>query len=317
MSPLSTAIDVSVEGVTDTSSILLPNPVQQVAYGNRYLPFTIKDVPIHRTRSGSMPPGIAPFASSDMFKSANAFKKHRARRWDHWINEESSVQSGSSLKKAALYLKTPGLISLSGGMPSSHYFPFERVNIEVLLPPHFSERETAESGVVRSARKHDIRKGKSLYDLTVCLNYDQATVSQQLLRFVTKHTEIAHNPPYADWACCLTGASTVALKMCFHMFCTRGQYFVTEEYTFATAVEKATPLGIKVVGVKIDKEGMLPDDVDQVLLDWDGSERDGPKPFLFSSVPTGQRLKTLQEPYNHTRGGKPYVPSPRSIMCAY
>jgi aromatic amino acid aminotransferase I / 2-aminoadipate transaminase len=295
------AIDFRAESVTDTTSVVLPVPVPKIANGDGHLTFTIKDVQAHRARSAPMAPGVAPFASSDMFKSPGSFKQQRAKRWDHWINQESSSRSGSSLKKAAQYLKTPGLISLGGGLPSSEYFPFEHIGVKVPSAPHFSEQETLETGIIRIAGKHDIREGKSLYDLEVSLNYGQATGSAQLLRFVTEHTEIVHKPPYADWACCLTAGSTAALEMCFRMFCNRGDYVLTEEYTFATAVETATPLGIKIAGVKMDKEGMLAEDLDNLLSNWDASKRGGPKPFLIYTVPTGQNPTGATQSYERRK----------------
>lgn len=56
-----------------------------------------------------------------------------------------------------------GLISLGGGLPSSEYFPFERIDIKVPNPPHFSEEETREFGVVMRTGKYDIAQGKSFY----------------------------------------------------------------------------------------------------------------------------------------------------------
>lgn len=277
-------MDVDIEGLTDTSSVVVPDPV--LANGHTHAVFSLHDIAPHRAKSVPMPPGVAAFSSSDMFKSPSCFKKPKAKRWDHRINLESSSRQGSSLKGAALYLKQPGMLSLGGGLPSSDYFPFEQINIKVPTPPHFSETETAQTGQVHTVGKHDIREGKSVYDLAISLNYGQATGSAQLLRFVTEHTEIVHSPPYSDWACSLTAGSTSALEMAFRMFCSRGDYMLTEEYTFATAVETAQPLGIKVAGVKMDAEGMLATDLDHVLSTWDA--RKGPKPFLLYTVPTGQ-----------------------------
>lgn len=65
------------------------------------------------------------------------------------------------------------LISLGGGLPSSENFPFERMDIKVPLPPHFSEQETKESGVVSTTGKYDVSEGKSLYGTypgTACLH---------------------------------------------------------------------------------------------------------------------------------------------------
>lgn len=279
------ALDVAVEGVTDTSGIALPDPMS--IKRDIHPIFTIDDVLPQRQNSAKMPAGVAPFGSSDMFKSKGCFSKPRAKRWDHRINAESKARQPSSLKGAMKYLR-PDMINLGGGLPSSDYFPFEKIDIKVPAPPQFSEEETATTGVVYSAGKHDVAEGKSLFDLSIALNYGQAMGAIQVLRFCTEHTEICHNPPYSDWECALTGGSTSALEMSFRMFCNAGDYLLTEEYTFSTAVETAMPLGIKIAGIKMDAHGLLPSDLDEVLSTWDAEARGGPKPFLLYTVPTGQ-----------------------------
>lgn len=92
-----------------------------------------------------------------------------------------------------------------------------------------------------------------------------------------------------DWQCCLTAGSTMALEMAFRAFCQRGDWVLSEEYTFATAVETGLPLGVRVKGIKMDAEGLLPDDLDQVLSNWNPANHDGArKPFVLYTVPSGQ-----------------------------
>lgn len=76
--------------------------------------------------------------------------------------------------------------------------------------------------------------------------------------------------------------------MLYRMFLDRGDYLISEEYTFATAVETAHPLGCKVIGVKMDAEGLLPRSLDELLTNWDEKARGAPKPFLLYTVPSGQ-----------------------------
>lgn len=57
MSP-PTAVDVHVEGVTDTSSVLLPNPL------------SLEGIAAKRAKADPIPGGIAAYTSSDFFKSA-------------------------------------------------------------------------------------------------------------------------------------------------------------------------------------------------------------------------------------------------------
>jgi len=153
----------------------------------------------------------------------------------------------------------------------------------------FSEQETTESGVVLKSGKHDISENKSIIDISTMFNYGQGTGSAQLLRWIVEHTELVHSPPYADWACNMTIGSTSALDMALRMFCQRGDYIISEEYTFSAAVETAAPLGVKVAGVKMDAQGLLPEDLDKLLSNWNPGVRNGArKPSVLYTVPTGQ-----------------------------
>lgn len=180
------------------------------------------------------------------------------------------------------------MISLAGGLPCSDVFPIEELSIKVPTVPHFSEKETRESGTILKAGKYDVSEGKGAYDLSIALNYGQGTGSAQMIRWVTEHTEIVCNPPYADWQCALSVGSTSALDQTFRMLCTRGDFVLSEEYTFASAVETAAPLGVKFLGVKMDAEGLLPESMDELLSNWDVEVRGARKPFVLYTVPSGQ-----------------------------
>ena len=83
--------------------------------------------------------------------------------------------------------------------------------------------------------------------------------------------------------------STSALDMAYRMFCTRGEYILTEEYTFSTAAETARPMGIQFIGVKMDEQGLLPSYIDSIICNWDSAAHNGaPKPWLLYTVPSGQ-----------------------------
>jgi len=125
-------------------------------------------------------------------------------------------------------------------------------------------------------------------DLEVALNYSQSTGSPQLLRFVTEHVEIVHCPPYSDWQCILTSGNTSAWDTALRILVEKGDYILTEEYTFSSALETAFPLGVRAVGVKMDTQGCLPESLDEILTDWDESARGARKPRILYVVPTGQ-----------------------------
>ncbi|KAF7715387.1 Uncharacterized protein PECH_002812 [Penicillium ucsense] len=269
-------IDVDLVGVTDTSSVPVPDPL------------TVNGLPGWREKMTKIPLGVAAACSSDMFKSPACYTKPKAKNFDHLLSLEAKSRQASTLKGAARYLKNPGIISLGGGLPSAEYFPFESIDIKVPNPPGFSPEATQQFGAVLHAGKHDIRDGKSLYDLEIALNYGQATGSAQILRFATEHTEIIHNPPYSDWQCTMTSGSTYAWDTALRVLTERGDYILMEEYTFSSAAETAFPLGVKTIGVPIDAQGLIPEAMDEILSNWDEKARGARKPHVLYTIPTGQ-----------------------------
>ncbi|KAI1002763.1 Aromatic amino acid aminotransferase [Podosphaera aphanis] len=247
----------------------------------------LESITATRKKSGRLIAGTSAYTSSDFFKSSTKLKP-KAKCWNHYLSLEAKSRQASCLKSAAKHLKNPSLISLGGGFPVAENFPFEEISIKVPKPPCFTEKETRETGVTLRAGKYDTVEEKSEYDLSIALNYGLGTGSAQLIRFITEHTEVVSNPPYADWSCALTVGSTSALDHVFRMFCERGDYILSEEYTFASAVETAIPLGVKFLGVPIDDEGLIPDALDEMLCSWDQKLRGARRPFLLYTVPSGQ-----------------------------
>ena len=111
------------------------------------------------------------------------------------------------------------------------------------------------------------------------------------MRFLTEHTELVCNPPYADWQICQTIGSTGALEQAIRMFCTkdRNDSILTEAFSFSTALETAEPLGVHTFGCPIDDEGLIPEAMDELLTNWDTAARGGArKPHVLYTVPSGQ-----------------------------
>jgi aromatic amino acid aminotransferase I len=86
----------------------------------------------------------------------------------------------------------------------------------------------------------------------------------------------------------MTVGSTSALDMAMRMFTRPGDMILSEEYTFSAFVETARPMGVRICGVPLDAEGLLPEALDHILSTWDVNTRSARKPHLLYTVPTGQ-----------------------------
>ena len=255
---------------------------------------TVATLAALRAAKGPLVAGTAAYSDSDMFKTpgALAHDRPRARRWDQLLSGESAARQPCVLKQAAArHLRKPGLISLGGGIPHPANFPFASLSFDVADAPGEDGAATAGGLASLSVPKHGDPAAGVEYDLATALNYGQANGSAQMLRFVTEHTELVCAPPYRDWRCALTVGSTGALEQALRMVCdaSRGDAVLTEEFSFATAVETAAPLGVPVVGVPMDGEGLLPEAMERLLRDWDPAARRGaPRPRVLYTVPSGQ-----------------------------
>ncbi|CAK7275420.1 Aromatic/aminoadipate aminotransferase 1 [Sporothrix epigloea] len=266
---------------------------------------TTKDIEARRKRDGRLVAGTAARADIGSFKTFSGWRElPKARRWDHLISKESAAREPCVLKKAAVHLKKPGLISLGGGLPSPANFPILSMGLRVPNgETEFSDAAAAteDGGAATQMGKYDASQPLGAtsggsgpaeeYDLSIALNYGQAAGSAQMLRWVTEHTELVCQPPYSDWSTCLTVGSTGALEQALRIFCDRERHdaLLTEAYSFSTALETAKPMGIRVVGVELDEQGLIPESLDNILSGWDVQARGGTaKPHLLYTVPSGQ-----------------------------
>ena len=73
------------------------------------------------------------------------------------------------------------------------------------------------------------------------------------------------------------------------MFTQPGDYMLTEEYTYPSALEAAVPMGIRPVGIRMDTDGLVPSHMDEILSSWEPSNRNGAaRPKILYTVPSGQ-----------------------------
>ncbi|OHW94407.1 aromatic aminotransferase [Colletotrichum incanum] len=222
--------------------------------------------------------GVSAPCSTEDFKVNGQKQKPLAKDWTHRLSPESRSRTGSSLKAAFKHLQNPDAISLGGGLPLSEFFPFETLSYTSIFASNNKNSDTTIShkGCALQAGKNDIADAKG-------------SGSPQLLRWITEHTEIVHDPPYRDWQCTMTIGNTSALDMALRMLTRTGDYVLSDNYTFATAVETALPMGVKFTGVDMDGEGLLPKSLRDVLDDWDPEKHGGArKPGLLYLIHTGQ-----------------------------
>lgn len=237
----------------------------------------------NRSVIGPLPAGAAPYTCSDFYKSKVHGGKPKALSWDHRLSIESQNLQSSPLKAASRGGAQKELISLGTGRPCPEYFPWESVTFQCLQDAAVPATGRCDENSTISMKAS---KGEVAYDLAVAMNYGYSAGSPQALRFVTEHIELVHDPPYEDWDCCLSCGTTSAVDIAFRIFCNPGDAVLVEKYTYSGTMTSAKAQGLKTLGIEMDDLGLVPEDLDQKLENWDCAG--GKKPFLLYMIPTGQ-----------------------------
>ena len=241
----------------------------------------------------------------------------RARDWSAYLTKESEARRPSALKAAFKHLSIPGIISLGGGLPLPAYFPIHEVVVKVPTVGKWSEEETAKegsaikvvkyvhhakaratNGVMNGAKdingvdgvtyemgKLQIQSEVPTVALSTTLQYGLGTGDPHLVSFLKRHTQMVHNPPYEDWSTTLTCGNTYSFYTCLRMLVERGDYLIMEEYSYSSAISTCGPMGIKIVGIEMDEQGMTATGLDRILSAWDVFARGTRKPRVVYLVP--------------------------------
>ena len=246
---------------------------------------TIDDVESLRAASEPMHVGIATYTSSDSYKSQHSNKKPWSKSMVHQLSTEASNFGGSALKRTAKQHFKSRLIPLGIGRTTDEFYPWESFTLkESFTLPQLSHTSVTQDEFDSSV--NTITKRQGLFNLSSGLNYSHSVGQQPLLRFITEHVEIIHNPPYRDWSVCLTCGSTSAFEIVLRMFCNRGAAVLTEEYTYPGFISSAQLLGLHTVGIRIDDNGLIPEELARILSTWDDSK--GSRPRVLYTIPSGQ-----------------------------
>jgi DNA-binding transcriptional MocR family regulator len=249
---------------------------------------------IQKNRARSKPPlpgGSAPYTISSDFKLWPKDTRSKAVRWNHRLSLNCLLQKSSPFKSAN---RGSGInaISLGTARPAPEFYPWDEVVLKCGQSFSGDANSNSDRKVMACVR------GEAEYSLDVALNYGSSIGSPQVLRYVTEHIEIIHDPQYDDWECCLTCGNTSALDIALRIFCNPGDAVLVEQYTYPMAQTTIGAQGLHTVAVEMDEFGLVPSDLNYKLETWDNTS---PKPFVLYMIPTGQNPSGITQSADRRR----------------
>lgn len=250
---------------------------------------TISDVKALRSGSPSSSTSSLSYKQYDAFKSAHSLAYPPSKVSGRHLSIECREFSGGSLKKLATPDPNCSAIPLGVGRPNVEFFPW--MGLAIQNQQYTDGKPWSTNGV----SAHDVLRHEGTYDLSCVLDYGHASGSPQLLRFITEHVELVHDPPYSDWGVCLSSGSTSALEIALRIFCDRGDVVLTEQLTYPGFRDAAEMMGVVLQGIEMDSEGIKPESLSNALRNW--KELDGRKPSVLYTIPSGQNPTGASQSY--------------------
>ncbi|KZT05602.1 PLP-dependent transferase [Laetiporus sulphureus 93-53] len=229
--------------------------------------------------------------------------RQKAIDLSHHLSELSKARATSPLKGLARYYGRPGLISLAGGVPDENYFPFNNIGGDAIVPNAFSlkadeqdsglswfwklfGRPTKEKTIPITIPRWPEQNGD--VNLAQALQYGMATGLPQLQKFIKDFVEKVYQPAYSDCTIMVHIGNTEGWSRTMQTLMNPGEGFITEEWSFPTAMAASIPYGMHAIPVEMDGDGMSSACLRKVLSEWDEKARGCKRPHVMYTVPVGQ-----------------------------
>ena len=201
-------------------------------------------------------------------------------------SEEAKKRTSSPIKTTMKYFQDPDMIFLGAGMPPAELFPVQSLTFETHNIKNL-KGETSDVPLVGTIPR-DPEENSVDVPIARALQYGNSRGQVELLNYLKEHTLKFHNVLYDDWDIITTTGSTNAWDSTLRIFCNKGDTILLEEYTYSSSYEAAMAQGINCVPVKMDTDGIIVQDLDNLLDNWSVLYPNLPKPKLLYTIPTGQ-----------------------------
>ena len=237
-----------------------------------------------------------------------------------WLSYSTRNRPASDIKSFYKYFSIPGIGQLAGGLPNKDYFPFDTLEAIVALPDrwqpthndsingsgHLNTKARPSSNPASSSSSSHILVPKDSHaasreqqiDLATALQYGTAEGYPPLHSFVqdfTRNHMHSVHPYQGGPETILTCGATDGFSKFLQAFnnewvpgrqpIEQKEGLLVEEFAYMNAIQAATPRGMNIVPVGMDKEGMRaegPGGLREVLESWNVSK--GKRPHLMYTV---------------------------------
>eukprot|EP01133_Synstelium_polycarpum_P006534 gene6534-7567_t len=203
-----------------------------------------------------------------IFFTNNVVKDHSI-----YLSKRCKARQPSPIRELMKYTTMPDVISLGGGLPNPQTFPFQTMTITLKS----NETITLEGA-----------------DLATALQYSPSYGLPRFTAWLKQLQSHVHSLPLCNtdqgkqWNLGVTTGSQEALALAADAFLNEGDSIITEDPTYSGTLSILLPLGLNIVGVGVDGNGMIASQFEETLANWETRQPGKPFPKILYTIPTGQ-----------------------------
>lgn len=188
--------------------------------------------------------------------------------YDARLTETARARKPSPIRALQPIAAIPGMISLGAGNPNPDAFPFESATFALKGGSSVS----IDAGLMQSA-----------------LQYGPTSGMPELMEWAREAQQRDHAPPRGeqDWDIAFTTGSQDAISKTCDMLLSRGDSVLVEEPCYPGTLAVMQPLGVHIVGIPTDAQGLVPERMAEILRNWEKDRGSAPRPRTLYTIPTG------------------------------
>ncbi|XBW36828.1 hypothetical protein QEN19_002407 [Hanseniaspora menglaensis] len=217
--------------------------------------------------------------------------------FNHLYSKECLSRGSSPIKTTMKYFLDPDFHFLGAGMPPLELFAFQNFQFQTFDMASYKLNEIPEATVSNTTRlmTGDISKDTFDYDVEIsqALQYGNSRGHPELINFLKTHIDTMFHVSkmYSDWDILVNNGSTFGLESCLRVFCNRGDTLLLEDLCYSSTIEAIEAQGINHVPIKMDSNGIIVQDLEHKLRNWDYLYGNLSKPKLMYVIPNGHNPK--------------------------
>ncbi|WVF68081.1 hypothetical protein IAT40_002844 [Kwoniella sp. CBS 6097] len=214
----------------------------------------------------------------------------------HHLAKRVRGTQSSAMKALGALIANRSLLSLGGGTPHPSLFPMSHATFTLpKLETLNGDVGDWQEGVAPTELVHLKKTGPGtendeggILDLNDILQYGLSNGYPALVKQLEELNYLLHGKVISDSSVYVTLGNTDGVAKAFQLLVEPDvDTVLTEEFSFASSLNTARAKGAKLYPVKVDGDGLVPEDLEKVLATWDETTQ-GRKPHILYTIPCGQ-----------------------------